>query len=104
MTTIDLDGESADALDARRPTGKTRALVERVKQRLTVLGDFSHLHVRSNGPHIVIVAHDGAVARLTALGPDSFGLSFPQPSGRWDMLLIDTLDDVVENVTVAIAA
>ena len=87
-------------------TGKVRALVERVKQRLTVLGDFSHLQVRSNGPHIVIAARGGAdpVARLTALGPDSFGLSFPQPSGRWDMLLIDTLDDVVENVTVAIAA
>lgn len=83
-----------------------RTMVEKVKSRLVLLGDFAHLHVRSNGPHIVIAEQGGAapIARLTHLGPDTFGLSFPQPGGRWDMLLIDSLDDVVENVTVAIAA
>jgi len=84
------------------PSIRNRALVERVKERLAVLGP--EVRVRCNGPHIVIAADSGPLARLTALGPDSFGLSFPQPGGQWDMLLIDTLEDVVENVGVALAA
>jgi hypothetical protein len=87
-------------------SSNARELVDRVRRTLEGLGNFSHLHVRSNGPHIVIAAQGGAdpLARLTALGNDAFGLSFPQPGGRWDMLLVDTLDDVVENVSVALAA
>jgi hypothetical protein len=85
---------------------RSRELALRVKGLLETLGDFSHLHVRSNGPHIVIAAQGGSdpLARLTALGDDTFGLSFPQPGGRWDMLLIDSLDDVVEDVSAALAA
>jgi len=45
-----------------------------------------------------------AVARLTALGDDVYGLSFRRQQGGWEpILLIDTLDEVVFDMTVAIA-
>ena len=90
-------------------SGDRMGLVERVRQSLASLAfcdGVSPYHVRCNGPHIVIAGANGEtpVARLTALGPDAFGLSFPQPSGRWDMLLVDTFEEVVSNVTAGLAA
>jgi hypothetical protein len=84
-------------------TIERKSLIDRIKDRLRT---FPNLLVRSSGPHVVIAEDGGAapVARVTALGEDQFGLSFPDRAGRWDMLLIDTLDGIVENVSVAVAA
>jgi hypothetical protein len=69
-------------------TIERKSLIDRIKDRLRT---FPNLLVRSSGPHVVIAE-------------DEFGLSFPDRAGRWDMLLIDTLDGIVENVSVAVAA
>ena len=84
-------------------TVERKGLIDRIKDRL---GSFPNLLVRSSGPHVVIAegANAAPVARVTALGDDQFGLSFPDRTGKWDMLLIDTLDGIVENVSVAVAA
>jgi hypothetical protein len=84
-------------------TVERKGLIDRIKDRL---GSFPNLLVRSSGPHVVIAegANAAPVARVTALGEDQFGLSFPDRTGKWDMLLIDTLDGIVENVSVAVAA
>lgn len=77
------------------------ALISRVRRGLDSLGDFTHLHVRSAGNHIVLEsrANDRArapLARLTALGRDAFGLSFYGDGGTWEpMVLIDVLDEIV---------
>ncbi len=82
-----------------------RLVTERVKRLLGTLGDFGHLEVRLHGSHIVIGPPSGLFARLTALGPDTFGLSFRAAEGGWEpMLLVDTLDEVVHGMSAAIEA
>ena len=77
----------------------------RVKRLLGTLGDFGHLEVRLHGSHIVIGPPSGLFARLTALGPDTFGLSFRAPQGGWEpMFLVDTLDEIVHGMSAAIEA
>ncbi len=82
-----------------------KLVTDRVKRLLGTLGDFGYLEVRLHGPHIVIGPPNGFLARLTALGPDTFGLSFRAHEGGWEpMLLVDTLDEVVHGITAAIEA
>lgn len=91
------DPQSADILD-------------RVRERLVAQG-CGHFRARSYGQHILIEPQvhakprdRDAIARLTALGDDAYGLSFRREQGGWDpILLIDTLDEVVFGMTVAIA-
>ncbi len=79
--------------------------IDRVRQLLLSLGDFGRLEVRSHGAHIVIGPPNGLFARLTALGNDTFGLSFRASKGGWEpMLVVDTLDEIVHDVTAAIEA
>lgn len=77
---------------------RARARVaERVSEWLALCDlDFQ---VRSHGPHVVLGAAGKAIARVTALGHEAYGLSFPEPRGRWEMLLIDTLDEVMADLT-----
>jgi hypothetical protein len=75
-----------------------------VRGLLATIGDFGHLEVRPQGAHIVIGAPDDPLARLTALGPDTFGLAFRGVHGGWDpMLLVDTLEEIVHDMTAALA-
>jgi hypothetical protein len=98
----------AETTKAHRP--EEAAVVDRVRQGLVAQG-CGHLRARSYGQHILIEpsAHPkprdrDAVARLTALGDDVYGLSFRREQGGWEpILLIDTLDEVVFDMTVAIA-
>jgi hypothetical protein len=98
-----------------RPVLATKArgpeeAVDRVRQRLAAQG-CGHLRARSYGQHILIEASANAkprdrdaVARLTELGEDVYGLAFRREQGGWEpILLIDTLDEVVFDMTVAIA-
>jgi hypothetical protein len=86
------------------------AVVDRVRQRLVAQG-CGHLRARSYGQHILIEASAhakprdrDAIARLTALGDDVYGLSFRRQQGGWEpILLIDTLDEVVFDMTVVIS-
>jgi hypothetical protein len=57
------------------------------------------LQVRTHGPHVVLGSGSRALARITSLGHEAYGLSFPEPGGRWEMLLVDTLDEVVADFT-----
>jgi hypothetical protein len=78
---------------------------DRVRYLLATLGDFGHLEVRGQGAHIVVGAPDDPFARLTALGNDTFGLAFRAHHGGWDpILLVDTLDEIVDDMTAALAA
>jgi hypothetical protein len=86
------------------------AAIDRVRQRLVAQG-CGHLRARSYGQHILIEPSThpkprdrDAVARLTALGENVYGLSFRREQGGWEpILLIDTLDEVVFDMTVAIS-
>jgi hypothetical protein len=85
-------------------------LVSRVRVRLDAIGGFGHLHVRSYGQHILLetrpVDHPrdrDAIARLTQLGTDAFGLSFRRPNGGWDpIVLVDALEEMVDLMTAAL--
>jgi hypothetical protein len=82
--------------------------VDRVRDRLTAI-ECLHLRARGYGQHIVIEpvaatkARDrDALARLTALGDDVYGLAFRRPEGGWEpIVLIDTLDEIVWEMAAA---
>lgn len=73
----------------------------RVRQWLT-LCEFGHLRARSAGSHVILESHGKPVARVSTLGRGAFGLSFPEPGGRWEMLIIDSLDEVMSNLVSAL--
>lgn len=83
--------------------------VDRVSKRLAALS-CTHLRARIYGQHIVIEPSDrdkprdrDAIARLTALGEDVFGLAFRREEGGWEaMVLIDTLDELVWEMVAAV--
>ena len=72
-----------------------------VREELVALGDFGHLNVRHDGPHIVVEQpgppdnpDDRApILRVTPLGglPVHFGLSFATHDGRWEKLPVSGL-------------
>lgn len=83
------------ATRAGRPARSARdthhPLVAIVRNKLAALGDFEHLTVYRQGPHL-FVAHAGPpdpreevdpVLRITHVGHWRFGLSLKQPTGRW---------------------
>ena len=84
--------------------------VDRVRDRLAAI-ECAHLGARMYGQHVVIVpstctkarARDrDALARLTALGDDVYGLAFRRPEGGWEpIVLIDTLDEIVWEMAAA---
>jgi hypothetical protein len=85
------------------------APVDRVCRRLASL-ECGHLRARNYGQHIVIEPTErekprdrDAIARLTALGDDVYGLSFRRAEGGWEpMVLIDTLDEIVWEMVAAV--
>ena len=92
----------------------TRTLVERVRERIAGLG-CDGVWARSAGSHVLLgVADEEAFARLTPLGGASYGLAFRDESSgatsssevlvNWELLLVDTLPDVIEHALVAIDA
>jgi hypothetical protein len=87
------------------PILERKHTTDRVRRILDTLGDFRHLEVRAHGAHVVIGASNALFARLTSLGNDTFGLSFRASRGGWEpMLLVDTLDEIVHDMTAAIEA
>ncbi len=90
-------------------SSRTDSPIDRVGRRLAGLS-CSHLRARGYGQHIVIEPSDrdkprdrDAIARLTALGEDIYGLSFRRPEGGWEpMVLIDTLDEIVWEMVAAV--
>jgi hypothetical protein len=97
------------ALERKRAT-------DRVRELLAALGHFDHLDVRGHGAHILVSVRptngerrqcaapaSEDLARLTSLGNDAYGLSFRGLHGGWDeMLLVDTLDEIVDDMTAAL--
>ena len=83
--------------------------VDRVCRRLAAIS-CAHLRARLYGQHIVIEPAErekprdrDAIARLTALGEDIYGLSFRRAEGGWEpMVLIDTLDEIVWEMAAAV--
>lgn len=82
------------------------SLVERVRRHLAKrpwAGGSDHVQLSTSGAH-VLVAAERLVARLTALGPGAVGLSFREPNGRWQpIVLIDTLEEIVDDLATAMA-
>ena|SRR5215472_10430145 len=87
-------------------------LVSRVRKLLPSLGDFGHLGVRPYGQHILIEPRASkhprdrdAVARLTVLGHEAYGLSFRKLGGGWEpIVLIDALEEILAAMTDAMGA
>jgi hypothetical protein len=91
------------------PPESSGSPVDRVCRRLASL-ECGHLRARNYGQHIVIEPTErekprdrDAIARLTALGEDVYGLSFRRAEGGWEpMVLIDTLDEIVWEMVAAV--
>jgi hypothetical protein len=105
LDTVPLKKRSHHSLEiAHRPPA-----VDRVRDRLAAI-ECLHLQARTYGQHIVIQpttstkARDrDALARLTALGDDVYGLAFRRAAGGWDpIVLIDTLDEIVWEMATAL--
>jgi hypothetical protein len=98
-----LKKRSRPSIEVGRPPA-----VDRVRERLLAI-ECLHLRARTYGQHIVIEpttsakARDrDALARLTALGDDVYGLAFRRPEGGWEpIVLIDTLDEIVWEMATA---
>jgi hypothetical protein len=98
----------SDSSSPPPPSDVGDSALDRVRKSLEAFG-CSEFRARARGEHIVIghgpsVRGRYSVARLTALGRDSFGLAFRTTAGDWEpMLLIDTLDAIVAGVIAAFA-
>jgi hypothetical protein len=57
------------------------------QRALHALGDYAHVAVRAERGHLNIFVADGAaVARLTPIGANQYGLSFHSHTGRWEKM------------------
>jgi hypothetical protein len=109
LETVSLKKRSSYSLEAAAAEARDRlAAIDRVRGRLAAIECF-HLRARTYGQHIVIEPTTStkpkdrdALARLTALGEDVFGLAFRKPEGGWEpIVLIDTLDEIVWEMATA---
>jgi hypothetical protein len=86
-----------------RPAPSADLLVARAKRHLTSLGLAEGLSVRHLGQHLLVDRDGEAVARLTALGRDAFGVAFRAADSKWEpMVLIDSLEELLSDVVVAL--
>jgi hypothetical protein len=91
----------------KRAAPRSRALVDRVRDRADFLG-CQGVWAQASGPHVLLGRKDGeAFARVTPIGPGAFGLAFRRVDAdaegvpSWDaVLLIDSLADVVEHALI----
>jgi hypothetical protein len=109
--TVSLKKRAAHSLEIANPSRPSvpHPAVDRVRERLAAL-ECLHLRARTYGQHIVIELSTAstktrdrdALARLTALGEDVYGLAFRGSRGGWEpMVLIDTLDEIVWEMATA---
>lgn len=77
----------------------------RLTQAIRVLGDYSHVTVRSGQTHLNIYAgHDDPVARFTPFGAGRYGLSFRTHTGRWEpMPFMGDAPEIAEALVTALA-
>jgi hypothetical protein len=57
---------------------------EQLAAAIHARGSYSHVTVESQRGLLYVHADEEPVARLTPLGPDHYGLSFHQHTGRWE--------------------
>lgn len=62
----------------------TSGEAERLAAAIHALGNYSHVTVEAQRGLLCVHADEEPVARLTPLGPDQYGLSFHQHTGRWE--------------------
>ena len=90
------------------PLPEARQEAMRLEQRLRALLDHEHVRARPHGRHLVIdmVFADGEtspVARLTRLGPSTYGVGYRNHQGRWEPLPgRGSLDAMAELVVTAL--
>jgi hypothetical protein len=79
-----------------------------MEQAIRALGNFAHVTVRSQRGHLNIFVDEdsmAAVARLTPIGADTYGLSFHSHTGKWEpMPFAGTLSDLAETVVTVLSA
>jgi len=94
---------------ARRSSGPSldretaRAYAQKVQDHIRSHGKYEHVHVRAYGKHLIIeTGHEGqrdAIARLTYLGGQEFGLGFRTHTGRWEhMPFAGPVEEVTEDL------
>jgi hypothetical protein len=110
LDTVSLKKRAAHSVETANPSPPSvpHPAIDRVRDRLAAL-ECLHLRARAYGQHIVIEPSTStktrdrdALARLTALGEDVYGLAFRGSRGGWEpMVLIDTLDEIVWEMATA---
>jgi hypothetical protein len=110
--TVKVSGEQPRA---PKPTSARVSLVERVRERLAELG-CERIWARGAGSQVLLgLRGEDAYARLTPVRDSLYGLAFrtptPPPTAAvspihgWEpLLLVDTLEDLVEHALVAVDA
>jgi hypothetical protein len=89
----------ASMLEARPAPQHT--LIDRIESALTAFG-CARVWVRGAGRHVLLgLGSEPPFARVTALGGGSYGLAFQGGvERRWELLLVDDLDAVIEHALV----
>ncbi len=78
--------------------------IEEVEALEALLGRdaaFKHLYVKKHGKSLKICSGDPPWphARITALGRDTWGLSFPTHTGRWERTpFVGTMEEVTDTL------
>jgi hypothetical protein len=88
----------------KSPSSQDAAMAE---VAIHAFGNFAHVTVRSERGHLNIFADEDcvdAVARLTPIGANTYGLSFHSHTGKWEpMPFAGTLSDLAETVVTVLS-
>ena len=90
----------------KRQAGTALTLQEaaQLEGAIRKLGDYSHVVVRAERGHLLVVPDGEAVARLTPLGGGQYSLSFRNHTGKWEpMPFAGDLSQQAGNITTALA-
>ena len=82
---------------------------ERLRSLIRQLGNYSHVHVRAHGQHLIVeLIHDDErqpVARATRFYSHTFGLSFRSHTGTWEPMPVSGgLEEIARAMTEELGA
>jgi hypothetical protein len=88
---------------AKAPSSAMQSDAESLERSIHECGDFGHVKVRINQRHLEICSEGEAVARATAIGGGTYGLSFRTHAGKWEpMPFSGTTEQLGRDVTTAL--
>jgi hypothetical protein len=91
----------------KQPANNANA--ERLRSLIRQLGNYGHVDVRAHAQHLIVeLIHDSErepVARATRLDSQTFGLSFPSHTGRWEPMPVSGgLEEIARAMTEELGA